>query len=176
MKASLREYGYVVRLLILGMALLFVDFATKAYAYHILPLETTYSGFPMAAVPVFRNVMGIDFAFVLALNRGAAWGLLAHYQIILLILRIAILFALFVYLFFMNKNRAADLPLVLILSGALGNVIDFFLYGSVVDFLQFTLWGYHFPTFNVADTAITIGVVWLICLALFSPSKKSAPK
>lgn len=49
-----------------------------------------------------------------------------------------------------------------ILSGALGNVIDRLLYGYVVDFLDFHWGGWHFPAFNVADSAITIGAACLI--------------
>lgn len=52
--------------------------------------------------------------------------------------------------------------LACILGGAIGNVIDRLLYGHVVDFLDFHWSGWHFPTFNIADSAITIGAVCLI--------------
>ena len=52
--------------------------------------------------------------------------------------------------------------LACILGGALGNVIDRILYGHVVDFLDFHWRGWHFPAFNIADSAITIGAVCLI--------------
>ena len=59
-----------------------------------------------------------------------------------------------------------------VVGGALGNVIDRFLHGAVVDFLDFHAAGYHWPAFNVADSAITIGVVILIIDSLKSKPAK----
>jgi signal peptidase II len=55
-----------------------------------------------------------------------------------------------------------SLALSLILSGAIGNVIDRVLYGAVVDFVDLHYMGWHWPAFNIADSAITIGVILLI--------------
>jgi signal peptidase II len=60
------------------------------------------------------------------------------------------------------------------LGGAIGNVIDRFLYGSVVDFLDFHALGYHWPAFNVADSAISCGAVLLIWDALIAKGKAAA--
>ena len=54
------------------------------------------------------------------------------------------------------------MALSLILGGALGNLIDRFAYGAVVDFLDFHLIGWHWPAFNVADSAICVGAVLLV--------------
>lgn len=59
------------------------------------------------------------------------------------------------------RNRLLQLALSLILSGALGNLYDRLTYGYVIDFLELYVGAYHWPTFNVADSAITIGVVLL---------------
>lgn len=75
------------------------------------------------------------------------------------------------YLFFFNKNRRAEIPLVLIVAGAIGNIVDYFLYGFVIDFFHVILWGYDFPVFNVADISITLGVLWLFCFACVSKKK-----
>jgi len=168
----MRRYSYLVFLLILGLSVLLLDFFSKAYVYHLLPFYDSCTGIFCTERPIFRNFLGIDFAIGLAFNRGAAWGMFANFQFILLGARILMILGMFFYLFFVNQKRAAIPPLVLIIAGALGNVVDFFLYGHVIDFLQFNLWGYHFPLFNLADTSITIGVIWLFLVALFTNSKK----
>lgn len=61
-----------------------------------------------------------------------------------------------------SSQRMFAFSLSCILGGAIGNVIDRLLYGHVVDFLQFHLGGWYFPSFNVADSAITIGAAALI--------------
>jgi len=166
----IRRYRAVAMLLVLGLVLLFLDFWSKSYIYNVLP----HIRGPHGGIPVFSHFLGgIDFSINLAFNRGAAWGLFADMQIPLLCFRIAVVLALLVYLIFFNKNRQMLVPLVLIITGAIGNIVDFFLYGSVVDFLLFTFWGWHFPLFNLADSMITIGVVLLLALSLFSKKKAS---
>jgi len=59
------------------------------------------------------------------------------------------------------KNRLLQVALALVLGGALGNLYDRLAYGYVVDFLEFYVGAYHWPSFNVADSAISIGVVLL---------------
>jgi signal peptidase II len=59
------------------------------------------------------------------------------------------------------KNRLLQIALGLILGGALGNLYDRLAYGYVVDFLEFYIGNYHWPSFNVADAAITTGVILL---------------
>lgn len=61
-----------------------------------------------------------------------------------------------------NKNKLQLAALGLILGGAIGNYLDRLLYGYVVDFIDFYFIRYHFPTFNIADSSIVIGVVVLI--------------
>jgi signal peptidase II len=63
--------------------------------------------------------------------------------------------------------------LALVLGGALGNVIDRVLLGSVVDFIQVLIFGWPFPSFNIADSAITVGAVFLVVDALFLSGKQS---
>jgi len=53
-------------------------------------------------------------------------------------------------------------PFALILTGAVGNVLDYFVYGHVIDMLHFVLWTYDFPVFNIADSLITLGVAGLM--------------
>lgn len=170
----MKRYSYVAGLICLGLALLFLDFFSKAYVYYLLPFYDSCTGLHCYEIPVFQDFLGVDFSIGLAFNRGAAWGLFSDFQFFLLGIRILMIVGMLLYLFFVNQNQRANIPLILIVSGATGNVIDFFLYGYVIDFLQFNLWGYDFPVFNLADTSITIGVAWLFLLALFKRKRRYA--
>jgi len=64
--------------------------------------------------------------------------------------------------------------LALVLGGAIGNVIDRLVLGSVVDFIQVLIAGWPFPSFNIADSAITVGAAFLIIDALFLSGKQNA--
>ena len=102
------------------------------------------------------------FNLVLVFNPGASFSFLAgaggwqKWFFVVLALVIS------VWLLHMLRQHAAErlLPaaLALILGGALGNVIDRLRFDAVVDFLDFYAAGYHWPAFNVADSAITLGV------------------
>jgi signal peptidase II len=63
-------------------------------------------------------------------------------------------------------------PLSLILGGAAGNLLDRARLGEVIDFLDFHIGPYHWPAFNVADSAITVGTIWLALSLLFRPASK----
>jgi signal peptidase II len=155
-----------------GLSILLLDIVTKYYIYHYLPVSNRFTlRYPYGGIEVFKNFLGIEFSINHTINRGAAWGMFAEAQDFLLILRILMIVGMLGYLFFYNKNRSWQLPLVLISVGALGNVIDTFVYGHVVDMFHFVLWGYDFPVFNVADSAITIGVAWMFISSLFEPKK-----
>lgn len=173
-KSFIYSYVRVAWLIVLGMALLFIDFFSKAYVYNILPYYGTCREVEGIGFAVFYNFLGIDFFIHLATNKGAAWGFFANFQWILLMVRVLAIFAIFIYLFFFNRNPWFNVPFIFIAAGAIGNVIDFFLYGFVIDFLHFNLWGYHFPIFNFADTCITLGVIWLFLLTLLVPKKHHA--
>lgn len=150
------------------MVILLLDFISKAYIFHLLPYLKPCVGGSCAEIPIFKNFLGIDFSLSLAFNHGIAWGFFSQLQTFFLVIRILAIIAMLLYLFFINDNPHYQIPLVLIISGAIGNVVDFFLYGFVIDFLHFNLWGYDFPVFNFADSAITIGVAWLFCAVSFS--------
>ena len=64
------------------------------------------------------------------------------------------------------EQKAQSLALALIMGGALGNVIDRIRFGAVVDFIQWHVAGYYWPAFNVADSAITVGAVFLVFFQL----------
>ena len=156
----------VVVLLLIALLIFFLDAGSKYYTSHFLPqLDSRHLWFPYGWIAVFQNLWGVDFSIVHATNRGIAWGLLSQYQLLLLCGRIVLIGGLIVYAFFINRNRRWDLPLALIITGASANVLDYFLYGHVIDMFYFIFWGYHYPIFNVADSAICIGSFWLVLVS-----------
>ena len=106
------------------------------------------------------------FNIVRAHNTGAAFSFLAGaggwQRWFFIGLGIAAAFFIVWLLRSHGGQRLFSWALALILGGALGNVIDRFIHGYVVDFLQFHHAGWAFPSFNVADSAITIGAACLI--------------
>jgi len=124
--------------------------------------------YPHQGIPVFQDWLGgINFSINHVTNTGAAWGVLSTFDKALLVLRIALIIGIAVYLFALNKRKERELPFSLILTGAIGNVIDHFVYGHVVDMFHFSFWGYSFAVFNIADAAIFCGVVLMFFIPYF---------
>jgi len=119
------------------------------------------------------------FNLVLVYNRGAAFSFLsdaAGWQRGFFITIALVASAWIIYLLRRYRQQTLFcLALSLVLAGALGNVIDRILFGAVVDFLDFHAYGYHWPAFNVADSAITCGAALLIWDG-FRPRKTKIPE
>lgn len=166
--------------LFIAMLVFVLDFTSKFFTNAHLPIMHRASlWYPYGGIGVFQNFFGVEFSISHQINHGAAWGIFSEHQIYLLYFRIILIGALIVYAFFYNKHAGWGIPLALIIAGALGNVIDYFIYGHVVDMLHFVLWGYDFPVFNIADGAIFLGISILILLSCFekdSTSKKRLHK
>lgn len=151
-------------LLIFGViiAVLLLDFFTKWLAQAYIPYAGSHAAsYPYGGIAIADNLLGIQIAIIHNINRGAAWGILSQWQEYLLYFRILLIGGLVVFVI-RNKNISWDVPLALIIGGAIGNVLDYFLYGHVIDMLQIVFWGYDYPTFNVADAAIFIGIASLL--------------
>lgn len=112
---------------------------------------------------------------VLVMNRGASFGILggAPGWVSWALVAFAVLIA-GALLFWMRRARSGLLSgaLALVAGGALGNVIDRLRFRAVVDFLDFHVGAWHWPAFNVADSAITVGVLLLILDSLKSDREK----
>ena len=116
--------------------------------------------------PGERRVLGEFFNMVLVFNKGAAFSFLADapgWQTPVLVTFALVAAAMVSVLIVRSpQRRALCTGLALILGGALGNVIDRLRFGSVVDFLDLHALGWHWPAFNVADSAITVGAALII--------------
>ena len=111
-------------------------------------------------MPLNESIKVIKGVFQLTLlhNRGAAFGILRNKVPLFIITSLAAL--VLIYLNLRNNKRAKRLYIValsLVAAGAIGNLIDRFCFGYVIDFLDFRIW----PVFNIADSSITIGAILL---------------
>ena len=99
-------------------------------------------------------------------NEGIAWSLLENKGYIFIPITIIVAVVLS-YMIFKNKEKLFRLALAVILSGAIGNLIDRVLLGSVTDFFEFHFGSYVFPIFNVADICVVLGSIALVIYVLF---------
>ncbi|MDP8215115.1 MAG: signal peptidase II [Candidatus Euphemobacter frigidus] len=121
-----------------------------------------------------RKIMVIDRFFYLTLvhNRGAAFGIFPRQNLLFIILSILTISLLLIfYRRLFSRGHLPQISAGLILGGAVGNLIDRFRFDHVVDFLDFQFGSYHWPAFNLADSAICIGVALLIGVVLFGKEK-----
>lgn len=147
------------------------DFCLKLYTYHFIPQMSWYQpDYPFGGVGVF-SLGPISFSLNYIQNLGAAWGMFAGYSKVLVAFRILIILAMAIFLLFMNREKKRVFPLMLILTGAIGNVVDYFTYGFVVDMFHFRFWGYTPFIFNLADSLITFGIIGLCWQSWFKTKK-----
>ena len=110
------------------------------------------------------SVIGDFFYITSHRNRGAAFGILQDQRWFFIVITIIVVAALVWYIQKIKSQADKLLPvaLSLVLAGALGNFLDRLLMGEVVDFFKFNFGSYTFPIFNVADSAIVVGVALII--------------
>ena len=157
-----------VHYLILAAAVIVLDIWTKALVLARIDLHET--------IPIIPNF----FQIVHVRNTGAAFGIGANAssRLVPLLLNagaIAVFFVVVVYaLRSAVTDRVLQTGLHLILGGAIGNLLDRFRFGYVVDFLDVYVGTKHWPAFNVADSAICIGIALLFLDMRKKPETESA--
>lgn len=152
-KPSSQRHPHLQWLWLSGIIII-VDQLTKQLAVNYLELLS-----PKPILPFFN--------LTLVYNKGIAFNFFSRagfWEELFLILAVLIACSLILYFFIRisSERHLLASSLAIILGGALGNVIDRLHYGYVVDFLDFHIGHWHWPAFNVADTAITIGALLLI--------------
>jgi len=152
---------------ITALVVLVLDQLTKVWA-----LQALIPGRPVPVIDGF-------FSLTLVTNPGLAFGMLSTtppgWRWVVALLSIGALTVLAVVGLRMlpGGGRLTPLALGLIFGGAVGNLIDRGRFGAVVDFLDFYWRSYHWPAFNAADSAITVGVALLALRLLTAPSSSS---
>lgn len=147
--------------LITGIIVFIADQITKALALKF------FAHGALAVLPFFN--------FVLVWNRGISFGMFGgagdYGPLALSVFSLLIVGALIVWLT-KTQDRALRIALCAIIAGALGNVIDRLRHGAVVDFLDFHAFGWHYPAFNIADSAIVLGIAFILFDSIFLESKR----
>lgn len=138
---------------IIAALVLIADQATKVYIDSTMRLHDT-----ITVIPNFFNITYIR-------NRGAAFGILAQSSwrlpFFILVSLVALIVIIIAYRKLRNDQRIAIVSMSLIFSGALGNLIDRIRLGEVIDFIYVHWYEHYWPAFNIADSAICVGVVLL---------------
>jgi len=126
-------------------------------------------GESLPVVPGFFNLAYVR-------NTGAAWGMFGEFTGILVVLSLAVLTVLIVFRrTFLSDSLIHRLSLALMIGGIVGNLFDRIRLRYVVDFLDFCWRNHHFPAFNVADSAICVGVgLYMLSALLPSANKPTA--
>jgi len=153
-------------LLLISAVIIFLDRLTKTW----VTLHIKYGG----AIPVIPRVLRITHWT----NEGAAFSLFAdtasphivRWALVAFTLAAALVI-LIVLVRLGNHLTVTTVALALILGGALGNVHDRILYGSVIDFIEVHIFAYHWPDFNVADSSVVTGAC-LLLLDSMRPQRK----
>jgi signal peptidase II len=162
--------GSVLRNLLLASvtgAIVAFDQISKLYIMQTMRLHES--------IPIIPNLFSLTYIR----NPGAAFGLLAGssnaFRMVFFGLTSILALGLLGAILFRMPERdwVGRLSVAGILGGAVGNLIDRLRYGEVIDFLDVYVDSYHWPAFNVADSAITVGVLFLI--VHFATEKKEHP-
>ena len=139
------NYGIII----ISIFILLIDQVTKALASIYLTLNKN--------LDIITNF----FSLTLTNNYGAAFGIFKYSNTLLIIATLIILIILYKYMHSFKKNMRNKIAFGFILGGVFGNLIDRIIKGYVIDFLDFKIFNYDYPVFNVADIAIVIGVILL---------------
>lgn len=119
---------------------------------------------PQGTMSIIENI----FSFTFVENRGAAFGIFQGRTLFLLMVSVAIILGIIYFYIKLPNNRLYNFvrfSLVLILSGAIGNLIDRVRQGYVIDFLHATF--IDFPVFNLADIYVVVGAILMAVLVIF---------
>ena len=121
-------------------------------------------------IEVIKNFLYITYVK----NTGAAWSMLENQTVFLIVIAVIETIILIYFLLKVRKDKSKllyTIALSLMIGGAIGNLYDRIQFGFVRDFIDTYPFGYNFPVFNIADSALTIGVI-LVLIQMFLEERK----
>jgi signal peptidase II len=157
---------YILLLITVGVIVV-CDQVTKLYVDAVM--------WPHQSITVIENYFDITYVR----NPGGAFGLFAQAQrsivrpLLLGLSAVAVMIILLIYRSTPPERLLVRLAFSLVMGGAIGNLIDRLRFDAVIDFIDIHWAHYHWPAFNIADAAITVGVTILCCDLLFGKAAKS---
>lgn len=123
------------------------------------------------------DILGNTLRFTFVENKGLAFSIkvsnLAIFTGLSFIATALVLYYLYKY---RNEGINVYIPLALILGGAIGNLIDRVLFSKVVDFIDVGISSYRWPVFNIADSAVSVGLVWFLIASWMMNEEEEEPK
>jgi signal peptidase II len=150
------------RLWLLGLIVFVLDQWTKHLINAQLPLGS-YGASGKTVIPGFFNLVHVG-------NTGAAWSMFSGKSTGLALLALGTLVAIFFWRRALGlRHPSAQAAFGLLCGGIVGNLVDRLVHGHVIDFIDLHFGGYTYPTFNVADSGICVGVFWYILWSLRQP-------
>lgn len=151
-------------LIILSATVFLLDRLTKMLvAFFIMPYHS-------------YTVLGDFFKLTHVCNPGGAFGTRLGGNMFYIISAIVAIAVVFIWLFKKETSKILLVAISLMLGGAIGNLYDRIAFGTVTDFLDFGIGQIRWPTFNIADSAITIGIVLVIIDGFFSRKNERNPE
>ncbi len=155
-QAHVSKLGKYKLLLILAASVFLSDQATKLWIAATLPYGSFFPPSNIVVIPGYFNLVHVG-------NTGAAWSLFSGYTWLLAIIGFIALGLIFAFRKQLElEKRNIQFAFGLITGGIVGNLLDRIRLGHVVDFLDFHIGDSHFPSFNVADSGITVGVAFYL--------------
>lgn len=138
-------------MIILTIVFLIIDIVSKLVVSNLMTVNDS--------ILVVKNFFYITYVK----NTGAAWSIFSGETLGLIIVSLIIIFFIIYYI---SKNKPSTkiekIGYAMILGGSFGNLFDRIIYGYVIDFLDFNIFGYNYPIFNLADCFIFVGVMLII--------------
>ena len=152
------------RLWLLAGTVFALDQLTKYAISTRLPLGSYGPGASIEVFPRFFYLVNVG-------NPGAAWSMFRGASLWLGLLAVGTLAAIYFWRRPLGlRAPSAQIPFGLLCGGIMGNLLDRFVHGQVIDFLDFHFGAYTYPTFNVADSGICVGVFWYVLWSLRQPA------